>query len=250
MCMLLGFSGAKRYELNKIVKEFFSYSKNNPHGWGLALYNVNQETPIIIKEGAAAHLSLLANNITNNTLPGKIAIAHIRYATYGKPSYLNSHPFIQNVRGKEWVLAHNGSIKFPKSINTIRPAYGNTDSEKVLCYIGDELKKLKGEINLSEEIRCIEQAIIKIARYGKLNLLISDGENLFVHTNYKDSLYMYKADGAVCFVTKPLSKTIKSTDYISVPMNKLLVYKDGEKIYEGKSHSHEYIKEKFMTSAS
>lgn len=35
MCELLGFSAAKPTDISELVREFFSHSEKNPHGWGM-----------------------------------------------------------------------------------------------------------------------------------------------------------------------------------------------------------------------
>ena len=39
MCMLLGFSAGKRYELKTALNNFFNRSTRHPDGWGIALYD-------------------------------------------------------------------------------------------------------------------------------------------------------------------------------------------------------------------
>ena len=66
---------------------------------------------------------------------------------------------------------------------------------------------------------------------GKLNLLITNGDMLFVHSNMRETLYYADIDdGAVTFCTKP----ILNIDWKEVPNNRVLVYQDGEMIYKGK----------------
>lgn len=239
MCMLLGFSADKRYEIGKVVASFFRNSNRHPHGWGIGIYD-NDLT--IIKQPCAAYKSEYAKNITA-FISARLAIAHIRYATVGKKSYLNTHPFIQDINNTEWLLAHNGSI--PLSVLNTVNGYGETDSERILAYLEKELNNSSKTMDITDinvKIKCIESMILNLSQYGKLNLLISDGEYLYVHCNYINSLYTYRAKGLVFFSTKPLVDVLYRNQWKNVQLNTLFVYKNGEKIYQGKAHENEYIK--------
>jgi hypothetical protein len=76
--------------------------------------------------------------------------------------------------------------------------------------------------------------------YGKVNLMFSDGEYLFIHTNLKRSMYMYKGSDFTCFSTEPIKQSLSRSEWVSVPMNRLLVYKDGMEIHIGEEHTYEY----------
>lgn len=247
MCMLFGFSADKVYQINKCIAEFFSFSVRNPHGWGIATYGKGNN-PMIIKEQQPAYLSILANTLTSKSIAARLAIAHIRYATSGKAHYVNTHPFKRVINGTEWVFAHNGSIKNARFIKTNIKCYGQTDSEKVFCYIAEKLEKLPDNIEFEKIIAAIEESIVKFAELGKLNILMSDGVHLYVHTNYKNSLYMYKSTGYICFATQPLNRVFRKHEWIRVPLNRLLVYKDGKEIYKGQQHEFEYFRYKKAVS--
>ena len=71
----------------------------------------------------------------------------------------------------------------------------------------------------------------------QLNLLVHDGEFLYAHTNFRDSLHYLEEDGAVTFSTCPLS----DGDWKPVPFTRLVAVKDGEFVREGTPHRNEYI---------
>jgi predicted glutamine amidotransferase len=147
MCMLLGFSANRKYELSKCIKEFLRFSKKHPHGWGLAIFDKIGEEPHVIKEAIPAYLSNVAKTLGEGSIPGRLAIAHIRYATKGEVKYMNTHPFIQRIKGRSWILAHNGSIKPGIFKDLHKHPYGDTDSEKAFCYIAEELELLPENCN-------------------------------------------------------------------------------------------------------
>ncbi|EOD01461.1 hypothetical protein L21TH_0508 [Caldisalinibacter kiritimatiensis] len=182
-------------------------------------------------------------------MPGKLTIAHIRYKTLGEEKIENTHPFVKGINNEKWVFAHNGSIIDPKVFDIFiqQEAKGDTDSERVFCYIAQNLRE-KNDRNLEYKIKVIEKSIKELAPYGKLNLLLSDGKHLFIHTNFKDSLYKYSGKGHVCFSTRPLTNIVKKDEWSSVELNRLFVYFNGELIYRGRSHGYEYFKKRNITN--
>lgn len=238
MCMLYAFSADKKYRLNKSLRKFYSNSTFHPHGWGLAAYDDNNKARIAKDKGTARKSSKL-RVILFKQIATKLAIAHIRYATMGNETYNNAHPFTCTLNDEDWVFAHNGSVSNIPS-NLYIKTQGETDSEKVFCYMQQELIAHRA-VELNEKIKVIEHCIEKFSKNSKLNLAISDGTYLYIHCNFKNSLYSYQADDFVCFCTKPLSN---GPAWQQIELNKLMVYKDGKKVYEGKKHANEYFKKK------
>lgn len=117
---------------------------------------------------------------------------------------------------------------------------GHTDSERILCYIVDrinaEQEYLKRPLSQEERFQIMDQIICEITVENKVNLLIYDGEMLYVHTNYKNSLYRCRKGKAIIFSTKPLDKD----NWENVPLNTLLAYQDGKLVYTGTDHGHEF----------
>lgn len=240
MCMLLGFSSNKKYELKNVFKHFFSCSTKHPDGWGLALYE--NAAPLIIKEPVPAYKSNILDNLCNSSIPSKLAIAHIRRKTYGNISFLNTHPFVQRINSEDWIFAHNGSVDsfyFKKLESNPSGPSGDTDSEKISCFIADRLRNLSKGADIKDKTKCIEDAITLLSKFGKLNLLITNGSLLFVHTNCAGTLYINNpAPEASLFCTSPV---MLKAGWERVPLNRLHVYENGIKIYEGKEHGNEFI---------
>ena len=241
MCELFGVSASKRTEVNSQLQEFFSHSVHHPNGWGMAVFHNGIAS--IEKEPVRADRSRYLKERLKTKIAVYDMIAHIRLATKGAIEYENCHPFVQQDNyGRRWTLAHNGTMF---QCPVLDPYYykqeGSTDSERILCYLIDRINDRQEELGrpLEEEERFafLEEVVASIAEGNKLNLLLYDGELMYVHTNYADSLYYQEfADGAF-FATVPLGKAL----WKPVPFTRLLAWKAGKKVYAGTSHGHEYI---------
>jgi glutamine amidotransferase len=106
-------------------------------GWGVAYYQ--QRVPHLIKTADSAVADSLFQRVSG-VVSSQTVLAHLRQATVGELSMINSHPF---QHGK-WVFAHNGNISAfdehrDEMISRIAPRLrsfilGDTDSE-VLFYL-------------------------------------------------------------------------------------------------------------------
>ena len=70
-----------------------------------------------------------------------------------------------------------------------------------------------------------------------MNLIIYDGEYMYVHTNYINSLHFLEQEDFTIFSTLPLS----DKGWKPVKFTTLLAYKDGKQIFTGTNHKNEFI---------
>jgi glutamine amidotransferase len=170
-------------------------------------------------------------------------MAHIRYATIGNVMYQNCHPYVKKDHyGRNWVLVHNGTIFEFADLNPyVKQQQGDTDSERVLWYLVDRLEDaedaLERPMSREERFGLLSALIGDLAKGNKLNLLLYDGEQLYVHTNYQNSLYYLKTDSGLLFSTQPLSREA----WKLVPFTTLLAVSDGEVVLRGENHKNEYV---------
>ena len=240
MCELFGASLHYSIQLNIYLKEFYSHSVRHPHGWGLMLQN--DDGIEIEKEPLRADKSHYLYARLSVPIRAKAAMAHIRYATVGNVEYKNCHPYIDtDSSGRKWVLMHNGTIfDYGPLTKYIPEQVGDTDSERILLHILDlmnERIRKEGEPDVRERFEMIDTLITKMAPNNKLNLVLYDGELLYVHTNYANSLHFCHISQGTLFSTEPLSQQ----EWEPVPMTTLLGYRDGELVYTGTNHGQEYV---------
>lgn len=121
---------------------------------------------------------------------------------------------------------------------------GATDSEAVFYFILDAINraiKAKGRsLTKEERIPIIEERITHLVQGNKMNLIFYDTEQMYVHTNMKGTLF-YAQEGNTCsFMTVPVNDR---QPWQQLPLNRLLVYRDGIRVYEGTDHQKEFFEE-------
>lgn len=241
MCELFGISAMKQIPVNSLLQEFFSHSVNHPNGWGLATFHNGVVS--IEKEPVQASKSLYLKARLQNSMEASTLLAHIRFATIGNMEYRNSHPFTrQDASGRCWVLIHNGTIfDYPALAPYQYLQDGETDSERILLYLVDQIDQQQAAaghpLDAAERFRLLDALLADMAQGNKLNLILYDGELMYVHTNYANSLYVSQRGGAALFSTVPL----KAGCWKPVPFTALCAYQDGQPVYQGQPHGHEYV---------
>ena len=194
----------------------------------------------------AAHKSKYLKDRLSVPIETDTAFAHIRYATVGDVVYKNSHPYTHRDRlGRRWTLIHNGTIfDFPELLRYRGVQMGDTDSERILLYIVDEMDREaceKGaELTASERFDVLDRLMYRMSEGNKLNLLVYDGELMYAHYNSEGSLHFRKGDGDIIITTQPLSVGT----WEEFPFTKLMAFSKGKVVFEGTEHGHRYIEDK------
>lgn len=153
-------------------------SRRHPDGWGLVYYI--SDTPHIVKSTVTAESDDLFRHISG-IVTSQTVLAHIRKATHGKLTILNTHPF----QFGRWTFAHNGNIKNFSHVkerlkeevsSDLLPYYlGETDSELIfyalLSFIGKRLNIHDHHPNLDKVMQGIDEAMVKICEIiGELSV--------------------------------------------------------------------------------
>jgi glutamine amidotransferase len=181
MCELLGMSANTPTDL------CFSFTgltqrggKTGPHadGWGVAFFEGKGIRTF--HDAAASSDSEVANFIQKLPIKSKTAICHIRQANVGNICLANTHPFVRELWGHNWVFAHNGQIEnFAHRIGMYEPI-GETDSESIFCDIMNQVRQTipRDAIpnQLSQTLTSLAQTY---ANQGVFNCLLSNGDWLF-----------------------------------------------------------------------
>ena len=101
------------------------------------IFCFNSDKPKQIKATCSEHLK--------DPLVSKNVFAHICLATMGEIISPNCHPFIElDDNNRSWMLIHNGTIfNYPPLDKYREIEIGNTDSERILLYIIDNVNRFE-----------------------------------------------------------------------------------------------------------
>jgi predicted glutamine amidotransferase len=195
MCRLFGFRSVIPSQVHRslvLAENALGYqSHKHPDGWGVAYYV--DGCPHLTRSAATALGDTLFHRLSG-VVASETVLAHVRQATQGKSSVLNSHPFQYG----RWVGAHNGDIP---NLEAVRPALraeiapgllrfvlGDTDSELLFFQFLSrllELGPLGGPHPLPSVVRALRQTVRRTREIcdrdghrALLTLLITDGQTL------------------------------------------------------------------------
>ena len=220
MCRLFGMLSVKPSDAVKYILEdqcsLYVQSKIDPKrlqgdGWGIGFYM--NGSPILVKSEKPIYIDYETLSSTVQQARSRIILAHIRRA--GNPRGLprdkiiskeNSQPF---TFGK-YIFAHNGTITIPDELAETLGEWRNkiqglNDSEVYFWFI---MKKMAEGIDLSAALKDLKATLEDLWRetrerypdkrrpYIGLNIIISDGKNLYTYCGYEEN---YKASRSLCF---------------------------------------------------
>lgn len=180
MCELLALAFNKSVSPSFTFAGFRHRADTNPDGWGLACFD--GKAAQIYKEPVHGRRSPLADFVAAyERVLSRIFIGHVRWGSVGGYCLANTHPFGREMGGRDWVFAHNGTLRgeftaFGGS-GRYRPV-GRTDSESAFCEI---LNWMCEEGVLTTDYESIERKLREMNTAGNMNVLFSDGGRLYVY---------------------------------------------------------------------
>ncbi|CAM3813426.1 class II glutamine amidotransferase [Avibacterium endocarditidis] len=255
MCQLLGMNCNTPTD---IVFSFEGFRRragltdSHSDGFGIAFFEGKGVR--IFRDNQAGHSSPIADCVKQYHIKSFNVIAHIRKATQGEVTIENTHPFIREIWGENWVFAHNGNLtSFPDMSESFCQPIGSTDSEAAFCYMAEQLKNRFRKKPTEEQIFQVIQEITKeLAQGGTFNFILSNGEWMIAHCSTNLHYITRKApfgtaqriddDGVIDFRQHTTEKD-KVTIITTFPLTKdeiwtkmeyggFVFFKDGDKVYE------------------
>jgi len=174
MCRIFGFRSVMQSHVHRSLvsadNAFMHQSERHPDGWGVAYYVAG--APHVIKGALAAVSDNLFKHVSG-IVTSETVLAHLRKATQGNLSTINTHPFQHG----SWVFAHNGNIRGfdgvrDELLSRIAPVLrrfilGTTDSELLFFLILDRMAR-RCELHrpgfpLSDIAHAVREAVAEIS---------------------------------------------------------------------------------------
>ena len=189
MCQLLGMNCAAPTDITFSFKGFSQragITSDHSDGFGIAFFE--DKACRLFVDNQSAVVSPIADFVRNYPIKSRNVIAHIRKATQGKITLENSHPFMRELWGRQWIFAHNGDLhNFQPHLSGRFTPVGSTDSELAFCYLLEQLVLKFGyfEPSLNDIFSLLEEISPKIAEYGTFNFCLSNGQALFSYATTK-----------------------------------------------------------------
>lgn len=286
MCQLLGMNCNTPTDIGFSFAGFRrrgGITDSHEDGFGIAFFE-RSECPIngdthnastglrLFHDNRPSHLSPVADLVNNYPIKAMNVIAHIRKATQGQNCLANTHPFVREVWGEQWVFAHNGQMnkEFIKRCQRLQDngnasycqPVGSTDSELAFCYL---INRLKSSFKSRPDNQTLFNFLTTQCRYlsanGLFNCLISNGDWQLA---YAGSLLFYLTrqapfgeatladdeieinfgdvttdkDKVTILVTVPLTKNEK---WQQIAVNECLIFQDGEILYKDSPSQRKFL---------
>jgi predicted glutamine amidotransferase len=228
MCRLVGVASSEStdfgFSLRHAPRSLEVLSREHPHGWGVAVFDPERAALAtsaweIHREAACACDDQKFGHAVT-TVRGRLLVAHIRKATVGPTSCLNTHPF----RRGDYVFAHNGTIRdvawiaSRTSAERAREVEGDTDSERFFAYLLTAIDELGTAPSIDRVDRAIFLAATRATArpdFGSVNFILSNGETLYAHRFGRTLFLLERGRGDVVVPTRisPETDAVLSTPW-------------------------------------
>jgi len=157
-------------------------------GWGIAFYDCDGADVRLYKEPEPAGDSAWLAFVQGRRLASRLLVSHIRHATTGGVSFVNTQPFVRELGGRRHVFAHNGQLNgiarcYDAATLRFR-ALGATDSEMAFCLLLERLAPLWRAATvpaLTDRLDTIVRFAAQMRELGPANFLYADSDALFAH---------------------------------------------------------------------
>jgi predicted glutamine amidotransferase len=189
MCRLLGMVSGRERELSYYLVDarnaLREQGPKHPHGWGIAAFREGAWT--LTRAPKAAHEDEQFVRDARDAR-GETFVAHIRNASRGDHTLVNTHPFLRH----GWTFAHNGTVLNDAELRPgiapdLRPL-GETDSEALFCLILTALQQLCDNFPAASPkavCRCLADIVPHVQSQAGTGILLSDGARIYFYRNGK-----------------------------------------------------------------
>lgn len=214
MCRLFGFRSVIPSQVHTSLvsaeNALMIQSERHPDGWGVAYYVAG--APHIIKSASTAMEDNLFRHVSG-IVSSETVVAHLRKATHGELSIINTHPFQHGA----WVFAHNGNLRhFDEVRDTLKAEIaprlrrfilGNTDSEVLfyllLTHLARRVELHRTGVSIDLVAEAVQDTVSEVCEVigpfstnndgdpydTYLSFVLSNGNTMLAHHGGKDLYY-------------------------------------------------------------
>ena len=178
---------------------------NHSDGWGIAFYEGKGIRSF--HDSSPSAESEIADMVQHHPIKSEIALCHIRQANVGDVCLANTHPFIREMWGQNWVFAHNGQIKDFVRRDGFYESIGDTDSESIFCDVMNQVRQtLTRDATVNQLADCLVALAKGYTEQGVFNCLLSNGDWLFTFCSTKLACITRRAPfGPACLTDADVS---------------------------------------------
>ncbi len=178
MCQLLGMNCNTPTDITFSFEGFrrrAGLTDQHTDGFGIAFFEGKGVR--IFRDNRPGASSPMADLVSQYRIKSFNVIAHIRKATRGDINLENTHPFIRELWGENWVFAHNGTVEGGGVCEECHyQPIGSTDSEAAFCCLVSQLRERFLKKPSEKEIfDAVVDITSEIATHGVFNFILSNG---------------------------------------------------------------------------
>ena len=239
MCGIVGIASKKEC-VDDVLKGLYSLEYRGYDSSGIATINNNEFN----FKKSVGKISNLRKKIKNKKIKGNISIGHTRWATHGKASIKNAHPFVKD----NCVLVHNGIIEnYEQLVKNYSVNKKNIKSETDSEIIAEIYSKLLNKFN--NPIEAIKDLNKKIIGSFSFAFLVKGSDSIYA-TRRGSPLVLGISDNFNAISSDVLGLPdntdqiifLEENDIASISKNKVIIYnKKGNTVVRQK---HKYIPRK------
>jgi transglutaminase-like putative cysteine protease/predicted glutamine amidotransferase len=168
-----------------------------PDGWGIGYYPGGEPSASVLKEPAPNEGSIRSELVKAwQHLESSLFVVHVRTATWGMQSDANTQPFCRSWGGRDWMLAHAGSLRerpHSREGEFFEPV-GSTDTEEIFCELLSRMAEHKWRSLADCDLAVLQGWLDEINDRGTLTMVLTDGRDLCVYADRNDpeGLYLWQ----------------------------------------------------------
>jgi predicted glutamine amidotransferase len=197
MCDLFALSAAtNNYSAPKSLPIFAAKAARNMDGWGIGFFRKNRAH--VEKSAARAYYEGRFHDSFQKlarVVSSRFIIAHVRLRTSGPIDECHAHPFVLQLRGQDWIFAHNGKAPAIVSYQSkkVRLDDAVSDSARTFEYLVDGItaryERSKDTLSLFTAVADTTRRLIE--EYpGSYNYILTNGCVLFAFSNHRQFLLL------------------------------------------------------------